>query len=104
MATNENSKHAASLIKEYNYDINDYPEVKERLMKASMRFYLSRFLYKKPNSDEFLSLDRIEDMFLGFAGMLTYLVEDLVFKEKINEAKGIAERHKLYHRLRPDVL
>ena len=69
-------------------------------MKASMRFYLSRYLYKKPTSDDFLSIDRIEDMFLGFNTMLAYLTEDLVFKNKLNEAKGIADRHKIYHLLR----
>lgn len=84
-------------------DINDFPEVKERLMKASMRFYLARYLYKKPNSDEFLSIDRIEDMFLGLSPMLAYLVEDLAYKNKLNDAKGIAERHKLYHLIRPDI-
>lgn len=49
MSTNENSKYAAQLIKEFKYNIEDFPEVKERLMKSSMRFFLGRFLYKKPH-------------------------------------------------------
>lgn len=36
------------MIKEFRFDINDFPEVKERIMKSSMRYYLGRFLYKKP--------------------------------------------------------
>ncbi len=54
-----------------------------------MRYYLSRFLYKKPTSEDYLSLDRIEDLLFGFKPMLCYLVEDLVYKGKLNEAKGV---------------
>ena len=58
-------------------------------MKQSMRYYLGRFLYKKPSQDEFISLHKIEDLFEGFRGMLAYLVEDLTYKSKFNEAKGL---------------
>jgi hypothetical protein len=88
------------MIKEFRFDINNFPEVKERLMKNSMRYYLGRFLYKKPGQDDYLSLDRIEDMFLGFKPMLAYLVEDLVFKGKMNEAKGVTIRGNLHDTLR----
>lgn len=64
-------------------------------MKSSMRYYLGRFLYKKPGQDDYMSLDRIEDMFEGFKPMLAYLVEDLVFKGKYNEAKGVVLRNHL---------
>lgn len=60
-----------------------------------MRYFLSRFLYKKPTSEDYLSLDRIEDLFSGFKHMLSSLVEDLVFKNKLNEAKGVCLRHDL---------
>lgn len=35
--------------------------------------------------------------------MMSYLVEDLVHKDKINEAKGIYLRHHISHIVRPDV-
>ncbi len=76
-------------MKEFKLDINLFPELKERLLKQSMRYYLSRFLYKKPTSEDYLSLDRIEDLLFGFKPMLCYLVEDLVYKGKLNEAKGV---------------
>ncbi len=47
-----------------------------------------------------MSLDRIEDLFSGFKPMLAYLVEDLVFKGKINEAKGVVLRNNLETTLR----
>lgn len=34
--------------------------------------------------------------------MLTFLVEDLVSKGKVNEAKGVSSRHDVYHRLREE--
>jgi hypothetical protein len=80
LCTNENAKHAAQLIKDYKLDINDYPELKERLMKASMRYYLGRYLYKKPADEDYLSLDKVEDLFTGLKPMLCYMVEDLVYK------------------------
>jgi hypothetical protein len=102
LSTNTNIKIAAQIIKEFKFDINEFPEVKERLMKNSMRYYLGRFLYKKPEHEDFLSLDRIEDMFLGFKGMLGYLVEDLVYKNKMNEAKGLIIRHGLHSEIREE--
>jgi hypothetical protein len=103
LATNDNCKNAASLIKQWGFDINNFPAVKERLMKSSMRYYLGRFLYNKPGQDDYMSLDKIEDMFVGFRPMLVYLVEDLVFKNKINEAKGVALRHGVEPELREEV-
>lgn len=58
-----------------------------------MRFYLGRFLYKKPGQDDYMSLDRIEDLFQGFKPMLIYLIEDLVFKGKLIEAMGVCRRN-----------
>lgn len=81
-------------------DINDFPNLKERLLKASMRYYLGRFLYKKPGQDDYLSLDRIEDLLHGFKPMLSYLVEDLLWKGKRNEAKGVCIRHDLHEIIR----
>ena len=91
------------MVKDFGFDINDYPELKERLMKQSMRFYLSRYIHKKPGNEEHLPLDRIEDLFSGFKPMLSYLVEDLVFKGKMNEAKGVYERHDLHDTVREDI-
>jgi hypothetical protein len=48
LSTNEQCKLAAGLIKEFKFNLNDYPELKEMLDKANMKFYLQKFLYKKP--------------------------------------------------------
>jgi hypothetical protein len=103
LATNENCKVAAGLIKQWGKDINQFPSVKERIMKSSMRYYLGRYLYNKPGQDEYMSLERVEDMFMGFKPMLVYLVEDLVFKNKVNEAKGVVDRHGILFDLREEV-
>jgi len=46
LCTNENVKKAAALIKEFKINIDDFPELKERLMKKCMRHYLSRHFKK----------------------------------------------------------
>lgn len=56
---------------------------------------MGRFLNKRPTNDDYLSLDRLEDLFHGFKPMLSYLVEDLVYRNKLNEAKGVCLRHGL---------
>ena len=49
LSTNDNCKKAAQLIKDFRMNIDDFPEVKERIMKNSMRYFLGRNLYKKSN-------------------------------------------------------
>lgn len=92
------------MIKDFKLDINSYPEVKERMFKASMRYYLSLYLFKKPDDPEYMSLKKIEDLFLGIKPMLGYLAEDLLFKGRGNDAKGLFMRHDLRNFVRPDVL
>ena len=46
LSTNDNCKKAAQLIKDFKFNADDFPEVKERIMKGSMRFFLGRNLYK----------------------------------------------------------
>lgn len=77
LSTNDNVKKAGALIKDFRLNIDDFPEVKERIMKNSMRFFLGRNLYKKSNQQDFLTLDRVEDLLVGIKQMLGYLVEDL---------------------------
>lgn len=68
-----------------------------------MRYFLGRNLYKKQNQQDFLTLDRIEDLLSGFKQMLSYLAEDLIHKNKMQEAKGIFLRNQLEGFVRPDV-
>lgn len=93
LCTNTNCKKAAQLIKDFHFNADDFPEVKERIMKNSMRYFLGRNLYKKQNQQDFLTLDRIEDLLTGFKQMTSYLVEDLIAKNKSHEAKGMFIRH-----------
>lgn len=104
LCTNENVKKAEGLIKDFKLNIDDFPEVKERIMKNSMRYFLGRNLYKNKNQQEFLTLDRVEDLLVGIKQMLGYLVEDLCAKGKKQEAKGIMLRNHVEAYVRQDVL
>jgi hypothetical protein len=93
LTTNEHCKYAADFIKEWKFDIDDFPEVKERLMKKSTRYYIGR-AFKKPGTDGYMSLDRIEELLMPSKPMLGYIVDDLVHKGyNLNAAKGIYLRH-----------
>jgi hypothetical protein len=89
-------------VKDFKFDINDFPDLKERLLKASMRYYLGCYLYKKPGHSDHMTLEKIEDLMWGFTPMLGYLVDDLAFKGKKREAKAIATRHQLFDVIRND--
>lgn len=102
LAATDNCKDAMQIVQEYKMDINNFPELKERQQKQGVRYILSKFLYKKPTSEDYLSLDRIEDLFSGYKHMLQYLVEDLVNKEKLNEAKGVCERNNLIDHIKEE--
>ena len=104
LSTNDNCKTAAKLIKDFNFDSDDFPEVKERIMKKSIRYFLGRNLYKDKHQQEFLTLDRVEDLITGFKQMMSYLVEDLQHQNKSMEAKGMMIRHQIETYLRPEVL
>lgn len=78
--------------------------MKERLLKASMRYYLGRYLYKKPGQDDYMSLEKVEDLLYGFKQMLAYMVEDIAHKGRLNEAKGVCDRHEgIFDYLREDI-
>ena len=83
------------MIKDFHFSEDDFPEVKERIMKKSIRFYLSRNQCKKSKEQDFMTLDRVEDLLSGFKQMLSYLVEDLVQNKRENEAFGIMTRNQL---------
>ena len=71
-------------MKDYKFNIEDFPELKERLLKATMRYYLGCYLHKKPGHPDHMPLEKIEDLMQGFTPMLAYLVDDLTFKGKKN--------------------
>jgi len=103
LSTNEHCKTAGQLVKDFKFDINSFPELKERLLKSSMRYYLGRYLYKKPKDEDYMSLERVEDLMLGLKPMLSYLAEDLAHKGKKNEALGLCIRNDLLGMIREDI-
>jgi hypothetical protein len=60
-------------------------------------------LYKKPKDEDYMSLDRVEDLMLGIKPMLSYLAEDLAHKGKRNEAMGLCIRNDLFDMIREDI-
>ena len=67
MGTDANCKKGAKLIKDFSYNPDDFPEIKVRMMKKSVRYYVGRYLYKPKNPHESkLALDKVVDLFSGF--------------------------------------
>jgi hypothetical protein len=104
MSTNHLAKHAANLIDELKLNINDFPDILERIQKQTMRYHLRCYTNGEYGRD-YKPLWKVEDIFEGFESMLIYLCEDLAFKkdEKLKKyAKAIALRNNVYEHLREE--
>jgi len=75
---------SSKIVRKYNLDINHYPEVLERMKKKSLRFAL----YEREWSG-------CEERFCLHDEILGYLVEELHFKKKFQEAWSIIKRYNL---------
>lgn len=92
MTTNEFATKAASLIGKFRFTpqtLPSYGAVVERLDKKCIRYW-------KKN----VSIDRLEEKFMGRKKLLGYIVEDLVneslkTKKNLEEVISVAIRHKL---------
>lgn len=49
LTAKENFRTAQKLIKDFNFHNEEFPEVKEGIMKKSVRYFLGRNLYKDKN-------------------------------------------------------
>lgn len=94
MSNVDQCKKADQYIKEYRFDPEEFPQVKEFLAKRRMHNFLGD-LYKQQHKQDFMTLDRVEDLLSGHKQMLAYLVEELLQRDKVMEAKGIYLRNRL---------
>ena len=101
----ENSKMTSQIILAFNKELLELSEIKEKLYHNKMMYTFRqlKFLKQEPGSSFDYYFDRIEDLFSGNKKMLLCLVEDLVFKGKINEAKGVVKRNTLEKLIRQTV-
>ena len=84
MTTNKLASRAADLVKHFKLNPNDFPELIQRLQKNCLRFY--------ENSDIWM---KVEEKFFNHKDMLGFYVEDLIFKEQVDLALSIVQRHNL---------
>jgi hypothetical protein len=84
MQNNTDASKAADFIKRSHRDPANYPKIRERLEKNCVRFYLKNY-----------SWFFVEEVFSQRPQFLAYIVEDLYFRGKKNEAFSIYTRHNL---------
>ena len=96
MANNKQAKEGANFIEKLKLDPENYPEIIERLMKRTMRYYFG--LYTRGEE----KLWKVVDL-LSETKMLPFLCEDLESKGKAIEAKCISISKNCFAQIRPDV-
>lgn len=57
-------KKAEQSIREYRFDLEEFPLVREFLAKRRMHAFLGD-LYKQQQKQDFMTLDRVEDLLSG---------------------------------------
>lgn len=105
LSNNKLVKHASKLIDKMGLNPDDFPKVKERLAKKTIRYYVYNYI-NGPSSRDFMPLWKIEDLFKGYNQMIAYICEDLSFKKDFKHqkfAKALALRNGIYDLLRQDV-
>lgn len=75
---NKETSKAADIMKQFGFTAADFPEIQIRLLKKALRYYLSTFTWS-------FVVEFYKDNFQTLA----WIVEDLVFKGKLDEAYTI---------------
>lgn len=84
MTTNKYASKAAKLVIKYNLNLEDFPELCERLEKKCLRYWAY-------NED----WPKVEEKFWLHKHILGYFVEDLIYKEQLDVALSLVKRHNL---------
>lgn len=91
----KNAKPAETLLKGFDTEIDNFPQLIYIKKENSIRYHLGNYLRKKPDSSDFMGLDRIENLLSGMKMELALVCDMLMQKGKNMEAKGIFDRNKL---------
>jgi hypothetical protein len=81
-------------VKDYKLNPEDYPELQTLMDKSCSNYFIGRAFRNQSNAD-YLPLSKIEDLFTDRPRMLIDLVQQLLKKGKIMQAKGVWQRHNL---------
>ena len=87
-------KVAIRLVREYNFDPEQFPLLMNTVIGNSANHYISR-VFRPQSHPDYMSLHKVEDLFTDRHCFLTMLVEALVKKERLHEAFGVWMRHNL---------
>lgn len=82
LSTNKDSKNAALFVLKNNKNVKDFDKLYERLLKKTVRYH--------SNTDDW---DVIELKFKNNYRLLAIYIEDILYKNKINEAYSIIFRN-----------
>ncbi len=74
MSTPLLAKAAAGLVKDYNLDPEQFPEMLVIISKNTSTYFITR-TFKKPSHIDYMTLSKIEDLFTNRSQMLIDLVE-----------------------------
>ena len=91
MSNKRDASKAADYVKNLKLNPKDYPALGERLYKNTARHFLTKHGW-----------EYAEEIFQDYPEALACVVEDLLYKKKIGEAKSIWSRHPLWDYLQKE--
>lgn len=83
MVNNKEASKAANYIKTHKLDSKKFPLINKRLNKNMIKYFLNS-----------VGWDAAQEIFEGQAEALWNLIQDLIFKKKITQAKSVWWRNK----------
>ena len=87
-------KVAIKLIKDYNFDVEQFPMIINTLVGVSSNHYISR-VFRPEGHPDHMALYKVEDLFTDRPRFQIKLVEALIKKEMYQEATEIWTKNKL---------
>lgn len=82
---NRNAKNGGEIVKQYNLNPHDFPGLITALQTSAIRFHMNEATWMQ-----------IEEKFCNDKSILGIIVDEFLYKSKIDEAMSIVQRHRLY--------
>jgi ribonuclease D len=82
---NKNAKNGGEIVKQYSLNPYDFPGLIPALQTSAIRFHMNEATWMQ-----------IEEKFCDDKSILGIIVDEFLYKNKVDEALSIVRRHKLY--------
>ncbi len=74
----------------------DFPEIIDQVFNGVVGYYTSRLMKRKDDPD-YIDLDELEELFMGYDVLIAYVIEALIQRGRLGEAKTLEVKNPGVH-------